>query len=463
MLALSQRVAVAMLMLSGLRIAAQVPAEVPNAARIQAYVAAFNGGEDHMADFLKNNVADSALQQRSVADRLAIYRQLHQRMKSIEVLGIPNVQISGQAFAVTARVRTGSGEDVDLTFTFDPQPPNKLISLRVEDAGGPGPRQTGSQPTPQPIAQADFIKKVAAYLDDAAGKDEFSGVVLLARDGKPVFQKEYGFADKEKRIANNLNTKFNLGSIDKAFTRICIEQLAQKGKLSLDDTLGKYLPGYPNREAAEKVTIAQLLNMTSGIGDFFGERFVAADKTKVRTLADYLPFFADKPLLFPPGTGNRYSNGGYIVLGLIIEKISGQSYYNFVKQNVFQPAGMKDSDWYALDQQVPNRAEGYTRHGGDARRSNREMQPARGSSAGGGYSTAPDLLRFANALAAHKLPSSNAGLGIAGGSPGVNAALESDPRGNTIIVLSNYDPPAAEATARQIRLWMAGLKAERTP
>ena len=259
-------------------------------------------------------------------------------------------------------------------------------------------------------------------------------------------------------MPNNLETKFNLGSINKAFTRIAIEQLAHEGKLSLDDKLGKFLPDYPNREAAEKVTVHQLLTMTSGIGDFFGDRYMAADRSKIRSLADYLPLFADKPLLFPPGTQNRYSNGGYIVLGLIVEKLSGQSYYDYVKQHIYQPAGMKDSDWYALDEPTPNRAVGYTKEGEGPRHSNHSTLPARGSSAGGGYSTAPDLLRFANALAAHKLGDSNAGLGIAGGSPGVNAALESNPQtGNTIIVLSNFDPPTADATARQIRAWIAGL------
>ena len=435
---------------------AQVADEVPNRARIQAYVIAFNAGEEAMAEFLKNNVADAALLQRSVPDRLAIYRQMRQRLQHLEVRGFPRVEISGREFAVTALAQTAAGA-VDLTFHFDPQPPNKLLFLSVEDAGGRPGGDAAAQPAAAPITQAELIAKVSEHLEAAAGKDAFSGVVLIARHGEPIFQKAYGFADRDRHIPNNVETRFNLGSINKAFTRIAIEHLAQQGKLSLDDKLGKFLSDYPNREAAEKVTVRQLLTMTSGIGDFFGERYQAADRSKIRSLADYLPLFADKALLFPPGTQNRYSNGGYIVLGLIIEKVSGQNYYDYVKQHIFEPAGMKDSDWYLLSEPTPNRAEGYTEEDGGGRHSNRGTLPARGSSAGGGYSTAPDLLRFANALAAHKF-GDNAGLGIAGGSPGVNAALESNPQtGNTIVVLSNLDPPTAEATTRQIRAWMAGL------
>ena len=116
--------------------------------------------------------------------------------------------------------------------------------------------------------QSEFVKKAVDYLDDAAKQDKFSGVVLVARKGTPILQKAYGFADQDKKIPNNMDTKFNLGSINKLFTRLCIDQLVSQGKLSYDDNLGKYLPDYPNHEAAEKVTIRQLLSMRSGIGDF---------------------------------------------------------------------------------------------------------------------------------------------------------------------------------------------------
>ena len=445
-----------------------IPDDVPNAERIQAYVSAFNAGDAAMSKFLKDNVAEAGLKQRSVEDRLSIYQQMHERLKSLLVLDVPDVQVSGSTQSVTALMQTGSGEKINLTFNFDPQAPNKLLSLRVEDAED-GPKASRPDAAADAMSESEFAKKVGGYLDDLAKKDEFSGVVLVARKGKPIVQKVYGLADKDKKIANNMDTKFNLGSMNKMFTRLCIGQLASQGKLSFDDKLGKFLPDYPNHEAAEKVTIKQLLNMRSGIGDFFNERYEATPKEKLKSLADYVPLFADKPLLFEPGTKQQYSNGGYVVLGLIIEKISGKSYYDYVKENVFRPAGMKDTDSYRTSEKVPNRAEGYTTEGteGKGRRNNESTRPARGSSAGGGYSTAKDLLSFTKAIADGKLTSISpetgkpalAGMGIAGGAPGINGALEFDPKsGNTIIVLSNYDPPAAEKTAQQIRSWMKAMQ-----
>ena len=180
------------------------------------------------------------------------------------------------------------------------------------------------------------------------------------------------------------------------------------------------------------------------MGDFFGSKFEATPKERLRSLADYLPLFESDPLKFEPGTRHEYSNAGYIVLGLIIEAVSGQDYYAYVREHVFRPAGMADTDSYLADEIVPNRAVSYTKEGGRLR-SAVFQHPARGSSAGGGYSTARDLVRFAAALKSGRLvppayaswilsreesapraaPASgrvSGSLGIAGGSPGVNAA-----------------------------------------
>ncbi|MCU1284278.1 MAG: beta-lactamase [Acidobacteriales bacterium] len=266
--------------------AGAVPDDVPNAERIRAYVSAFNAGDEAMKKFLKENVAEAGLKQRSVEDRLEIYKQMRDRMKSLEIRGVPEVQISGTEQSVTTLMQTGSGEKINLTFNFDPQAPNKLLFLRVEDAGE-GPRPSPGSSTVA-MSESEFVNNVSAYLDDLAKKDEFSGVVLVARRGKPVVQKAYGFADKEKKTPNNMETKFNLGSMNKIFTRMSIDQLASQGKLSYDDKLGKFLPDYPNRDAAEKVTIKQLLTMRSGIGDFFGERFEAAEAKNTEGLPSAL-------------------------------------------------------------------------------------------------------------------------------------------------------------------------------
>jgi hypothetical protein len=295
------------------------------------------------------------------------------------------------------------------------------------------------------------VLSLQQLVDRAVADGKFSGVVLLAKDGQQQFARAYG-------AGNNVDTKFNLGSINKVFTQVAIAQLAEAGKLSLDDTVRKHLPDYPS-PVADKITIRQLVEFRSGLGDFFGPEYLATPPSKIRKLSDYLPLFVDKPLLFEPGTQQRYSNAGYIVLGLIIERVAGQSYYDYVREHIFKPAGMRDTDSYAIDENVPNRAMPITKRG--------ELQmPGRGSSAGGGYSTAGDMLRFANALSANKLlspkwtdfifhggPEHN--LGVAGGAPGINTTLLIEPP-YTLVVLSNFDPPAAEEIARAARPLFGG-------
>lgn len=341
------------------------------------------------------------------------------------------------------------------------------------------------------MTEAEVISSLDKYMEDTVKADEFSGAVLLAKNGKPIFQKGYGFASKEFNVPNRIDTKFNLGSINKIFTRIAIGQLVEKGKLSFDDTIIKHLPDYPNRQAAEKVTIQHLLRMSSGIGDFFGDKFDAMAKDRLRKNTDFLPLFAAEPLAFEPGTKRQYSNGGYIVLGAIIEKVSGQDYYDYVRENIFKRAGMENTDSYEADAVIQNLAVGYTRRGAGNRdrRNNFYTRPARGSSAGGGYSTPEDLLKFAIAFENNKLLSpeytawmatgeipkgmaekvaggSNqasagrrGGIGFAGGAPGINATVEIElDSGYTTIVMSNYDPPSAEKVGKQIREWLKLLK-----
>src|SRR5437588_2262716 len=326
------------------------------------------------------------------------------------------------------------------------------------------------------IAAEPAIDQITAAVDKAAAADKFSGVVLVAKDGTPMLSRAWGLADPAKGIANRSDTKFNLGSINKIFTHVAIGQLAAAGKLSLSDTIAKHLPDLPV-PSADKITIEQLLQHRSGLGDIFGPNFMASHAS-LRKLSDYVPLFAGTPLQFEPGTDQKYSNAGFVVLGLIIEKVSGQNYYDYVRDHIAKPAGMTDTASYAVDDDVPNRAIGLTKRGPDgplpARQSNSNTLPARGSSAGGAYSTAAALLRFSQALLADKLlpkrwtdwlftghfgTPTHRNIGVAGGSPGVNAVLEIEPP-YTVIVMSNFDPPAAMEVGAEVRkiLGMGGAE-----
>jgi CubicO group peptidase (beta-lactamase class C family) len=324
------------------------------------------------------------------------------------------------------------------------------------------------------LSQGDLVTALRARLERDSSAGKFSGAALLSKDGKPVFTGAYGTADREKKIPNTLNTKFRIGSMNKMFTAVSILQLVQAGKMSLSDPVGKYLTDYPNNDIATKVTIYQLLTHTGGTGDFFGPQF-DAHRLELKTLQDYVKLYGERAPEFEPGSRWEYSNYGFLILGVIIERVSGKSYYDYVSENIYKPAGMTSTGSFPEDQNVADRSIGYTQFGGEGLRPNTDTLPYRGTSAGGGYCTVEDFLRFANALTNHKLLNAQntvlltAGkvdtprgnkyafgfmdnepgspmrhFGHGGGAPGMNGELQIFPQsGYVIVVLSNLDPPAA--------------------
>lgn len=433
--------------------------------RIVNYFKAFNSGDESvMTRFINENSSVGALKRRPVGEQIEFYKRLRDELKNVSVRRFMR---AGEN-EIKVLVESQNGESTSFSFKFEPQPPNKIDGMRLEKMMGENP--DGNLPPldekPKFLTEKEFTGEINRILDESQKSDDFSGVVLIAQKDKIVYTKAVGMANKEKRAANSPDTKFNLGSLNKSFTQVAIGQLAEQGKISYDDKLGKFLPDYPNKDAREKITVRHLLAMSSGVGDIFGEKFQKMPKSKLRTIGDYIPLFSETPLAFEPGQGNQYSNGGYILLGAIIERVSNQSYYDYVRTNIFEPLGMKNTEFYEADQATPNLAEGYTNFGekpadNRARRNNLETRPAKGSSAGGGYSTAEDLLKFSLALQtgkiklpdgtpARKSPDGNfSAMQVGGGAPGINSSLTIKD-GYTIIVLSNYDPPSAENISRKI-------------
>lgn len=434
-----------------------------NGKRVLGYFAAFNSGDEQkLKDFFLENLAANALKQRPVEPRLEFHRQVRNDYQTFEIKKIFSVNDA----EIKLFVQGKSGGWAEYSFLFEKDAPHKMLGWQIQQIDAP--EITEKPKYTAPTNKAEFLSTTEKYLDEQVSKDNFSGVVLIAKDDKPIFFKAYGLASKENKTPNNLETKFNLGSINKIFTKIAIGQLVQQGKISFDDKLGKYLPDYPNKDAREKVTIRHLVTMKSGIGDFFGDKFIAMPKDKLRKNSDFIPLFADKPLAFEPGTNQQYSNGSYILLGAIIEKVTGKSYYDYVRENIFKPAGMTNTDSFETDKLPANTANGYTRRNPKRELiNNADSRPFRGSAAGGGYSNADDLMKFSLALKSGKLsvpdddgnPLNDGGVGIAGGSNGINALLLVNVQtGYTIIVLSNYDPPSAEKIGGQIRDWTKQIK-----
>ena len=209
------------------------------------------------------------------------------------------------------------------------------------------------------MTQADAIKALAARADRLAGEEEFSGAVLLAKNGRVLFSRAYGLADRDRRIANTVRTRFRIGSMNKMLTAVAILQLVEAGKVKLTAPIGTYLPGYPNRDVATKVTIHQLLTHTGGTGDIFGPDF-DAHRQQLRALADYVKLYGKRELEFEPGSRWAYSNYGFILLGVVIERVSGQSYYDYVQAHIHEPAAMTRSGSLPEHRPVPDRSIGYT-------------------------------------------------------------------------------------------------------
>lgn len=342
------------------------------------------------------------------------------------------------------------------------------------------------------MQEAGIIKDLAAFLEQLVADDQFSGAVLVAKNGSPLFKQAYGLASKVFNAPNRIDTRFNLASMNKMFTGVAIVQLAEQGRLSFSDPIAKYLPEYP-KAIAKKVTIHHLLTHTSGMGSYWNDRFDASWAT-LRTVQDFLSLFIDDPLAFEPGEQWQYSNAGYIVLGAIVEQISQQSYFDYVREHIYRPANMLNTDAYEMDRPPPNIAIGYTRAGLEgepepgSRRNNLFLHVVKGGPAGGGFSTVEDLLNFSIALQEHRLLTeeytnivltgkvnlpepqktstsyaygffdetinSHRVVGHSGGAPGINSCfhmyLDLD---YTVIVLSNYDVPAA----RQVVDWLGDI------
>jgi CubicO group peptidase (beta-lactamase class C family) len=295
----------------------------------------------------------------------------------------------------------------------------------------------------------------------------FMGSVLVAQDGKVLLDKGYGFANLEWDVPNTPTTKFRLGSITKQFTAASILLLEERGKLKVEDPVKKYMPDAP--AAWDKITIFHVLTHTSGIPSFTSFPDFESREAQAMTPEKLVEWFRDKPLEFEPGTKWNYSNSGYVLLGYLIEKISGQSYSEFVQQNIFTPMGMKDSGHDSNSAIIAHRAAGYTPGKSGAVNAG-FVHMSIPFSAGALYSTTEDLLRWEQGLFGGKVLTAASlakmttpfkqdyafGLGVStqnghkmiahdGGIQGFNTALAYYPDDKLVVaVLANVNGPAGQ-------------------
>jgi CubicO group peptidase (beta-lactamase class C family) len=368
--------------------------------------------------------------------------------------------------------------------------------------GGPAAQAGTPRPRPDGLVSAEEWQAYGDELAQRAAAGAFSGAVLVAKGGRPVLERGFGMADRTRGVANTTQTKFDIASLGKMFTGVATARLVAEGALAFDDTIGAFALGFPP-EVDRKVTVHHLLTNTSGMGDAALLRRADGPEPP-HTLVGLMARIVTEPLRFEPGSRFGYSNDGFIVLGAIVERVSGCGYADYVREHVFHPAGMTDTDVRVYrPSEIPTMARGYTLAGqtgqappagpppgpplGPGQGSTAPPGPPRehdevriGNPSGGGYSTVVDLLRFAQALTSHELLSPAltetllagkvaAGrpgpgedgyaygfsdrringvriVGHNGGSPGYEGQLDLYPDGGyTVVLLTNQDQVLAPA------------------
>ena len=477
--------------------------DTPGADRVPALVEAYNSGEPSaiqaaIQEHFVGPFADMTVKQ-TVQQHMAAWIGSLRRTGPLELLAFRNYDppredlvpilrstVTGSYYAVVLRV-----------WAEDPEASRRFTGLRFAPARPPSYLEPA-----EPLSGDALVEAVDSLLDRLAERDMFSGTVVIAKDGETLYERAVGLASRRFDVPNRLDTKFNLGSMNKMFTAVAIAQLVERGKIAFEDSVGQHLPDYPNQAVREKVQIRHLLNHTSGLGTHHTQKFMEGSKMSYRGIDDFIDLFAEDELAFEPGTAWSYSNAGFYVLGQIVEAASGLSYYDYIREYVYAPARMTSSDSYDMDVPIKNLAVGYTTStmGLDADddatrwlrdagwRNNYFMHSIKGGPAGGGFSTSPDLIAFARALrsgvllspesfqviasAKPEISSPEYGYGFAveerpgvgrivghgGGFPGINANLDMFLDGGyDVSVMANMDG-AASAVAQRIQDFIAGVR-----
>jgi CubicO group peptidase (beta-lactamase class C family) len=447
----------------------------PAGARVKALIDAINTPDEaKLRTFLTDNLTEDFLSDPPLDEHVSVFHQFRRRTGGVEFYSVRKYDPPRAPNDLVAIVRTKATDEWrGLIVSIEPGEPHKIAHLTFSAARPPA---EVAKDLPK-LSVEQIAVELKQYVEKLSEADVFSGAVLVARDGKPLLAGAWGQANKTYNVPNTLNTRFNLGSMNKMFTAVAIAQLVERGKLSLDDPIEKYLDAdWIDRERIAGMTVRHLLTHTSGLGDYFTDEFWDSSRLKFREIADFKPLVRAIRPEFKPGERWQYSNAGFLLLGAMVEKASGMGYYAYIRENIYKPAGMNDTDSYDVDRTAPNLAVGYSSvaapGGGEEWESNTLKHVVRGGPAGGGYSTVDDLLRFDQALRSGKLirketleqmwtptPASQSspgggygmGFGVAsgplgrvvghsGGFPGISAALDMHlDSGFTVAVLSNYD------------------------
>lgn len=407
-----------------------------------------------------------------MSEHLSVFRQFYRETGGLDFHSIRTYVPPREAETVV--ILRDRNFDAWRAFTvwFDDSDDLRIAGIRFNNA------RTPTDVVEPRLSEAQALQETGRIVRRICERDFFSGTVLIARRDEVLFTHVCGEASKRFHVPNDLETRFNLGSMNKMFTATAIAQLVERGVISYDDPISRYVDEtWLPREITDRVTVHHLLSHTSGLGSYFNETYWNSSRELYRDVDDYKPLVVGDTLAFEPGARFLYSNTGMLLLGVVIESATGQSYFDYIRENIYDPAGMERSDSYEMDYPVEDLAIGYdpdpsSEYGWQ---NNLYKHVIKGGPAGGGFSTVGDLHRFALALIGGKLVShesletmwtdkSGAGYGYgygvrdgplgrvvghSGGFSGISANLSIFvDAGYVVAVMSNYGGAAGPLAAK---------------
>lgn len=371
--------------------------------RIEATIAAINANDpDRIREFIKTHCTERFQNFAPMDQHIDVFMSFYQETGGIDFHSIRTYVPERKGETVVILKDRTFGSWRAFVMRFDDKNDSLISGLSFSIA------RTPSNVEEPALNDKQFLQSVKELMEGLIKKNIFSGTFLIAKGDKILMTFVGGEASKRFHVPNNLDTKFNLGSMNKMFTATSIMQLVEKGQLSLDDPISKYVDeSWLPADITSKITIHHLLSHTSGLGSYFNDTYMKGSRELFRYVDDFKPLVRGEKPAFEPGTRFLYSNTGMLLLGVVIESVTGGSYFDYIRKNIYEPSGMTDSDSYEMDYPVENLAIGYSRDRKSPYgwQNNLYKHVIKGGPAGGGFSTVKDLHRFARAIQTGKLVS----------------------------------------------------------
>lgn len=450
--------------------------------RIEATIAAINANDpDRIRDFIKSHCTERFQNFAPMDQHVDVFMSFYQETGGIDFHSIRTYvpERKGETIVILKDRNFGSWRA--FVMRFDEKNDSLISGLSFSIA------RTPSNVEEPALNEEQFLQNIKDLMEGLIQKNIFSGTFLIAKGDEILLTYVGGEASKRFHVPNNIDTKFNLGSMNKMFTATSIMQLVEKGRLSLDDPIGKYVDeSWLPAEITSKITIHHLLSHTSGLGSYFNDTYMKGSRELFRYVDDFKPLVRGEKPAFEPGKRFLYSNTGMLLLGVVIESVTGGNYFDYIRKNIYGPAGMTDSDSYEMDYPVENLAIGYSQDRNSAYgwQNNLYKHVIKGGPAGGGFATVKDLHRFARAIqtgtlvsqeSLEKMWTDHAGefygygfsveegangkvVGHGGGFDGINSNLDIYlDRGYIVAVMSNTDR-GASPIAQKVGQLLARVK-----